>query len=320
MLRLVDDLLDYNKIEAGKLELERRTFNLRNMLLRVADFFKNTAQEKQLQFQVELAEELNCFVLADPTRLKQVLDNLLSNAFKFTSRGSVTLKVSARRLPQKNKAAVLFEVSDTGIGIPQQKQATIFESFTQADARTTRKYGGTGLGLAISDRLTTIMGGQIQVESIHGKGSRFYFMLHMECSKEQEGESQTSLISEMAQFGNLQVLIAEDNPVNTMVAKSILRKWNMEVTHAENGAIAVELASRCSYDLILMDLEMPVMDGWTAVNKIREFNKEIPIVALTAASYADMQADLLAKGIDDFIQKPFRPEELHQKISRLVDC
>lgn len=319
MLRLVDDLLDFNKIEAGKLELDRRVFNLRQMLTRVSEFFKSTAQEKQLQFHTTLGSELNCKVLADPTRLKQILDNLLSNAFKFTSRGSVTLKVTAQPLPQQKKATVLFEVTDTGIGIPQQKQASIFESFTQADARTTRRYGGTGLGLAISDRLATLMGGQLQVESIHGKGSRFWFVLHLECSEEPLEEIQKAALSEMPVFDQLRVLVAEDNPVNTMVASNILRKWKALVSHAANGAEAVDMAGREPFDLILMDLEMPVMDGWTAVNKIREFNPSIPIMALTAASYAEMAADLQARGINDFIQKPFRPEELHRKIQVLLN-
>lgn len=319
MLSLVDDILDFNKIEAGKVELSIEPFNLKAMLDKLSIFFIAQALEKNLQFDIEIDPELNREVLGDITRLRQVLNNLLSNAIKFTNRGYVRLTVQiAERISEKS-CRIYFGVTDSGIGIPGAKLEKVFESFTQADPRTTRKYGGTGLGLTISKKLVELMNGVMEVDSIHGKGSCFSFDLIFECNDQDKTVTiQQKLITDFEAFNSLEVLIAEDNAVNLLVAKNILSKWNINVTNAENGQVALNKIKDKKFDLILMDLEMPVMDGLTAVGKIREFNSKIPIIALTAASFENLQFDLQKAGLNDFVQKPFRPEELYNKIHRLI--
>jgi signal transduction histidine kinase len=320
MLSLVDDILDFNKIEAGKVELSIEPFNLKAMLDKLSIFFIGQALEKNLRFDIEIDPELNRDVLGDITRLRQVLNNLLSNAIKFTNRGYVRLTAQVAERIDDHHCRIYFSVTDSGIGIPAAKLEKVFESFTQADARTTRKYGGTGLGLTISKKLVELMNGTMEVDSIHGKGSCFSFDIVFECTHEQVTVAATpqKKITDFAAFNKLEVLIAEDNAVNLLVAKNILSKWNIVVTNAENGQVALNRLKEKKFDLVLMDLEMPVMDGLTAVSKIREFNSTIPIIALTAASFENLQFDLQKAGLNDFVQKPFRPEDLYNKIHRLI--
>jgi len=250
-------------------------------------------------------------------RLNQVLNNLLSNAKKFTESGNITL--TARIEINKSQSFVVyFSVGDTGIGIAPAKIRQIFESFTQADTETTRKYGGTGLGLAISKHIVEKMGGELKVKSEPSKGSEFYFMIEMKVDKAQKAYVNEEKLKDLVNLAGVRILLAEDNPINMIVAKRFLQKWNVSVDEAVNGRIAVELFEKNEYDLLLIDLEMPEMDGAQAVAAIRKINKEIPIVAFTAAVYEDMYADLLNKGFTDFIPKPFRPEELHKKLLQLT--
>jgi PAS domain S-box-containing protein len=318
MLALINNILDFNKIEAGKIELEHAPFNLLAVAEKQAIFFSIQARQKGLQFETIADEILNREVLGDITCLRQILTNLLSNAIKFTESGSVTLKVTAEKQISDKQCLVRFEVSDTGIGIEHDKMSRIFDSFTQADARTTRRYGGTGLGLTISQKLIELMGSTMQVESHHGKGSRFWFDLVLECDANGLYEAEEKKLTDLDSFSNIQVLLAEDNLINMKVASRILEKWNMQVTEAMNGEEALQLVRSGKYDLVLMDIEMPVMDGLTAVTEIRKFNAGIPIIALTATPYEHMRTDLRSKGLNDFVQKPFRPEELHSKIYRLL--
>jgi signal transduction histidine kinase/CheY-like chemotaxis protein len=320
MLSLVDDILDFNKIEAGKVELSMESFNLKAMLDKMSIFFIGQALEKNLRFDIEIDPDLNQEVLGDITRLRQVLNNLLSNAIKFTNRGYVRLTAQVAERIGLNHCRVYFGVTDSGIGIPSAKLEKVFESFTQADARTTRKYGGTGLGLTISKKLVALMNGNMEVDSIHGKGSCFSFDIVFECNLQPNLPTEPpKLLTDFKAFKNLEILIAEDNAVNMLVAKNILRKWNIQVTNAENGQAALNWVKEKKFDLVLMDLEMPVMDGLTAVSRIREFNTKIPIIALTAASFENLQFDLQKAGLNDFVQKPFRPEELYNKIHRLIN-
>jgi signal transduction histidine kinase/CheY-like chemotaxis protein len=316
MLSLVDDILDFNKIEAGKVELGVNVFNLKSTLEKLMHVFINQGKEKKLQVNVMLDEQLDCMVVGDLTRLRQVLNNLLSNAVKFTLKGSVSLKVLAHQ-QNANQLAVDFSVKDSGIGIPSAHLERIFDSFTQADARTTRKFGGTGLGLTISKRLVQLMGGSLNVESVHGKGSEFSFSLSFEYAKMQHlnnDADSNKAINEFTGLKNRRILVAEDNAVNMLVAKSILKKWEIDITPVENGKQAVEAMGNNAFDLVLMDLEMPVMDGRVAVKHIREKGNLIPIIALTAASFSDLKTELYDHGFDDFIQKPFRLEDLYEKI------
>ncbi len=318
MMSLVNDILDYNKIEAGKIELEKSPFNLAAMLDKTSILFHTQAKEKSLQFELKADEELNREVLGDITRLRQVLNNLLGNAIKFTEKGKVKLTASVAKQLSDKQCLIRFSVSDTGIGIDSSKMNKIFDSFTQADANTTRKYGGTGLGLTISRRLLELMHSKLEVESKPGTGSNFSFEMLFECNTQESTAQVNHELYEMASFADMHVLVAEDNMINMMVVQRILEKWNMHVYKAENGEVALQKMTEQKFDLVLMDMEMPVMDGLTAVAAIRKTNAQIPIIALTAASFDNMHEFLIEKGLNDYVQKPFRPEELHQKIKRLV--
>jgi signal transduction histidine kinase/CheY-like chemotaxis protein len=318
MLLLINDILDFNKIEAGKVTLDHEAFNLLETIEKMHLFFSREAAIKNLLFKAKADEQLNRLVKGDVTRLRQVLTNLIGNAIKFTEKGGVTFSVQVLEYLSDKQCTLRFSIADTGIGIANDKLGRIFETFGQEDQHTTRKYGGTGLGLTISQKLIELMGSKLQVESTVGKGSRFWFDVTFECSPEKQIMAEQKKITDLKPFSSLHILVAEDNPINMIVANKILEKWNIQVSKAVNGAEAVELASKNNYDVILMDLQMPVMDGLSAVQLIRQFNKDIPIIALTATSYETMLTDLHTKGLNDFVQKPFRPEELHGKISRAL--
>jgi signal transduction histidine kinase len=317
MLDVINNILDYNKIEAGKVELEKITFNLSKEINKLGSFFMREARRKGLSFEVVLPETINRDIISDVVRLRQVLTNLLSNAIKFTEKGFVKLEIETVEKVSDSACILRFSVVDSGIGIERNKMKKIFNSFTQADVRTTRRYGGTGLGLTISGKLIELMGGELKVESVHGKSSRFWFELLFECSKDgvQQQENKKTKLSDLT---GCNVLIAEDNAINMIVARRMLERWNAKVTGAENGAIAVKYAEEQQFDIILMDIEMPVMDGLSAVAKIRSFNSRVPIIALSANAAEDKKGDLRIKGLNEYIQKPFLPEELHGKISKLI--
>ncbi|HEX5668097.1 MAG TPA: ATP-binding protein, partial [Chitinophagaceae bacterium] len=315
MLQLVNDILDLSKLEAGKMELEKIPFNLLNFMNKVTASF-GKGRNPDIKFEVKIDPQLDIEIISDETRLHQILNNLLSNAWKFTKEGTITVTARAEASPNQ-EVTVYFSVADTGIGIPQNKMRQIFDSFTQADTETTRKYGGTGLGLAISKYLVNKMGGEISVDSEVDKGSCFHFSLNFNVNAKKSYVNEASL-KQLNGLDGLRVLLAEDNPVNMMVAKRFLLKWNLQVDEAVNGLEAVELYNTHKYDLLLIDLEMPEMDGNEVAAYIRKKDQEIPIVAFTAAVYDDMQADLLRKGFTEFIPKPFRPEDLHKKILQLT--
>jgi len=312
MMLLINDILDYNKIEAGKLELEEVPVNIRQVSEKIAAQFAPQVTAKGLHFYQEIDEELDVEVFTDQTRLNQVLSNLLSNAIKFTKEGSICLIVK-RLFASSSMVTIQFMVIDTGIGIPKEKQKEIFASFTQADVDTTRKYGGTGLGLSISKELVHMFNSELVLESTPGKGSVFQFTTEWKINMHRK-----MYINEPKNLCSLEgtrILLAEDNPVNMAIAKRFLQKWGVVLTEAVNGKLAVEAFKNGVYDLLLLDLEMPEMDGATALKEIRKLNPEVPVLAFTAAAYDNMLADLLQKGFIDFIPKPFRPEDLHSKIS-----
>ncbi|MCU0381016.1 MAG: ATP-binding protein [Chitinophagaceae bacterium] len=317
MLHLVNDILDFSKLEAGKMELENNSFNLKDFLKKAVNPFITGAANQKVRLLVEIDDALDTNIITDEMRLNQVINNLLSNARKFTEEGKILVSAKAESVKSQS-VQVLFSVQDTGIGIPPTKVRQIFESFTQADTETTRKYGGTGLGLAISKHLVQKMGGELKVESEQGKGSNFFFTLELKIAKNQKAYVNEEKLKELINLAGLRILLAEDNPINMIVAKRFLQKWNVQVDEAVNGLQAVELFNKQSYDLLLIDLEMPEMDGAQAVAEIRRLNTQIPIVAFTAAVYEDMHNDLLHKGFTDFIPKPFRPEDLHRKILQLT--
>ena len=318
MMVLINEILDFNKIESGRFELENVPVNMRAFLRKLETQFSVQAHAKGLLFLVDIDENLESEFLTDETRLNQVLSNLLSNAIKFTHKGGITL--GARKISSTSKKSVVqFMVQDTGIGIPAHKQQEVFDSFTQADTNTTRKYGGTGLGLAISKKLVGLFSGDLQLQSEEGKGSTFYFTIELEINENAKLYINDRKVKQLPVFDRLRVLIAEDNAVNMSVARRFLVKWGIEVHEATNGVEAVELCRRETFDLVLIDLEMPEMDGTTALMEIRKMHPSVPAIAFTAAVYEDMKIDLMKKGFMDVVPKPFRPEDLHSKILKFVN-
>jgi len=316
LLHLINDILDFSKIESGKVKIERIPFSLEGLIRDILETFRVTSVKSQvdLRSRMELME-LSNQLIGDPTRLTQILTNLLSNALKFTREGHVELDCRLTEL-NREEATIFFEVRDTGIGIPQEKLDQIFESFTQANDSTTRLFGGTGLGLTITKKLIELQGGKIAVESEIGQGSSFYFTLSFPLSEKSVSlrNPGTTQISKEGLEG-IRVLVAEDNKINQMVAKKILTKWGIHLTMADDGIEALRMVQEQPFDLILMDINMPNMDGYEATLKIRELGgayAEMPIIALTASIYTAIAEDAAKVGLSDFVGKPFRPEELFE--------
>jgi signal transduction histidine kinase/CheY-like chemotaxis protein len=320
LLTVLNDVLDFSKIEAGRLELNPIEFALRQHVEETARVLSVAADEKKLKLDVSIAEAVPDRVVGDPDRLRQVLLNLIGNAIKFTATGGVTIRIEIQS-EAENAVTLHFAVRDTGIGIPAEKQELIFEAFRQADGSTTRKYGGTGLGLAICVRLVKMMGGRIGVESEPGKGSTFHFTGAFGVSRvagDAQPTDSLSLRNMLNVVGTgasgseprpaLRVLLAEDNPINQRLAKRLLEKRGHHVEVAATGREALEWTERESFDLILMDVQMPDMDGLEATVVIRQREKEsggyTPIVALTAHTMKGDRERCLEAGMDNYINKP----------------
>jgi signal transduction histidine kinase/CheY-like chemotaxis protein len=313
MLEVINDILDFNKIEAGKLQIDRNIFNLQYLIERTSAVFRQQFDNKQLSFIVEFDERLNQEVISDDTRLNQILNNLISNALKFTRQGVV--KLSVQLISSSSYIMVVsFTVIDTGIGIPKNKLSEIFKSFTQANPTTNREFGGTGLGLTISKKLVEMLGGDLKVKSVEGKGSQFYFTLPIKINNNKRNFVNEQTVKELKSLQGKKILVAEDNKINMMVTKRFLEKWEIEIKEAKNGLEALELFKEYDFDLLLIDLEMPVMDGYEAIIEIRKIDPKIPAIAFTAAVFDDMKRKLTGNGFTDYLSKPFRPEELHNKI------
>jgi PAS domain S-box-containing protein len=314
MMGLVNDILDYNKIESGMLDLNSHPFNIQEFMNRLEGTFRHMVDDKGLSFTVDVDRRLSSVnVFADDLRLLQVMNNLVSNAVKFTHKGGVTVSCATIKQAEE-QIKIMFSVADTGIGIDPTLLETIFDSFSQGDTATTRKYGGTGLGLSISSNIVKLMNGRLYVNSNKGGGSNFYFQLDLPLYKT---KLQDELVDKKLQedaLRNLRILIAEDNPVNMIVARKILEKKGVIVTGAANGKIAVEKMMEEEFDLVLIDLEMPVMDGKTALKEILRMDKKVPAIAFTAAVYENMKQDLAEHGFADYIYKPFKPDDLYNKI------
>lgn len=311
-LQIINNILDFAKIEAGKAVLDNKRFNLKRFIDKTYSIFAGTAQLKAIKLNVETEGLVDVFLEGDEVRLNQVLINLIGNAFKFTEKGTITFKVVVRDISEEN-FSVGFHVIDTGIGIKKENMGKIFESFSQADSNTTRKFGGTGLGLSIADKILSLMDSKLQVESEHGKGSHFWFEVPLRKSSYSPPIRLTFRENTPA-LSNMKLLLAEDNTVNQIVASRILQKWKANVFIASNGQEAVNLTRMHKFNLILMDLDMPVMDGYEATKIIKDEASDIPIIALTAASFDDMENYLSNKGFDDVVQKPFMPDDLYNKI------
>jgi CheY-like chemotaxis protein/two-component sensor histidine kinase len=319
MLGLVNDILDYNKIEAGKLQLHPIETNIKDLLEKSILPFYNRFEEKQVDLLLNIDDKLNKNVLADDLRLVQVINNILSNALKFTETGYVKITASLVDAESDN-ISVLFSVEDTGIGINEKDQEKIFDSFWQVYDESTRKYGGTGLGLTICERLLQFMGTCLELESKEGKGSRFYFTVNFPLSVTRNVDVLVKEEKQVQLLGS-RILLAEDNVINMLIAKKLIVDWQAELTTAEDGEIALQrLSEDCNYDLILLDLEMPNMDGYTAVQVIKNLYPHIPVLAFTAVLMdEEMVQKLLNIGFDDCILKPFQPMELLTKLRKYTE-
>jgi len=321
LLRLVNDILDYSKIDAGKIEFEAIDFELRKLLSGIRQSFEYEILRKRLRMDIEVDDDIPVVVIGDSIRLSQILINLVGNAIKFTETGKITIRVD-RLSETADNLALRFRVSDTGIGIPADKQQYIFESFTQASSTTTRKYGGTGLGLAITRKLVAMQGGFIVLESTENVGSTFSFSLNFRKSAREFIPEEMILESTFRSLRGLKVLVAEDNVINQKIVSKYLTKWDVTVDLAENGRIALEKIRENPYDLVLMDLHMPEMSGYEATARVRECSGEyfatLPIIALTASAFMEDREKIYTYGMSGYIIKPFNPAELYWKIAPFV--
>ncbi len=317
LMALVNDILDFSKIEAGGIKFESTNFSLHQLLKNVCESFKVLAKDKDIQIMLEQESSLPEFVKGDPTRLSQILNNIVGNAIKFTHKGHV--KIKAAVIADKNKnARIRFSIEDTGIGIPKDKQEIIFESFSQASSATTRKYGGTGLGLAITRKLVDLQMGNLQLDSEPGKGTTFHIDLDFEIVKKEKSEDKPDT-EEISDLEGYHILLVEDNKMNQLVAGKFLGKWKASFDIAENGIEAVESVLKNRYDLILMDLHMPEMDGYEATQKIRAMENEkrnTPIIALSASTGPGAEEKMEQTGMNGFVAKPFNPKDLFNAIKR----
>lgn len=318
LLSIVNDILDFTKIEAGKMSFEHIPVDLYKSLNDCCAILEVEAARKGLYMHLDIARNVPRFVLSDSTRLRQVLLNLLGNAVKFTSQGGVTLKAESKN-DAAGKARIHFSVIDTGIGISPEQKSRLFEVFTQADASTARKYGGTGLGLAISKRIVKQMGGIITVDSELGKGSNFQFSITAETTDinpEKEAEEDRKTVQ--SRLKGLRVLLTEDNDINREMTSEILSNTGMAVDTAADGSEAVEKALKNNYDVIFMDIRMPVIDGYEATHRIRTFEKKkTPIVALSADAVEGVKQKALDSGMDIYLTKPLDPDKILSAISSL---
>ena len=353
LLQIINDILDFSKVEAGKLELEHVEFSLRDSVEETIEIFAGRAQAKGLKLVSAVESDVPATVRGDPLRLRQILINFVGNAIKFTDSGEVVLRVTrAAGLAAGRDGALRFEVSDTGIGISEDAQAHIFNAFSQADSFTTRQYGGTGLGLAICRELAALMGGEIGVHSEVDRGSSFWFEVRLESvddaspalprlarmnpagppaltddsagnreTLQQETVSAAPAAAIGARGVGPKILLVEDNPVNREVAVGMLESLGCSVDAAQNGRLAIEAMSISAYDAVLMDCQMPVMDGMTATGEIRRREQtsggaRVPIIALTANAMEGDRERCLAAGMDDFLSKPFTRQQLATLLRR----
>lgn len=316
---IINDILDIASIESGKLKFEKVPFNLGDQLPSIINTFKYQAKEKRISLEYTIEERANRILIGDPVRFNQVIINLIGNAVKFTHSGSILINCSIAKA-NKEISWVQISIQDTGVGIPQEKLTTIFESFSQADESITRKFGGTGLGLTIVKQLVELQNGKITVNSKENIGSVFTILIpYLNGSKKllkNSGPKKTTTHVQTADQ-HLNILLVEDNDINRLYAQSILRNWNCKSDTAENGLVAIERVKSKMYDVILMDIQMPVMDGYETTKAIRMMKhpvNKIPIVALTANATKNDVDKCLAAGMNDYLAKPFTPEDLFHKL------
>lgn len=315
LLVIINDILDFSKIESNQFVIEKHNFDLHEAVHSVIEQLEGFAKMNALSFEFKIANDVPRFVLGDRGRLNQILINLVNNAIKFTKAGSVVVDVALKSFANK-MPLIGITVKDTGIGIAKEKQSLIFESFTQASGSTTRKFGGTGLGLAISKKLVELQGGQIFLDSDLEKGSAFTFEIPFELGQEEEMNA-TQVTKEVSLKG-IRVLLVEDNLMNQELAAHFLTQWETIYVVADNGLKAIEKISQQEFDVVLMDVSMPEMDGYEATRIIKKSHPDLPIIAMTANAFNEDVEKCKSAGMDDHIAKPYAPQELQSKINSLV--
>ncbi len=314
LLAIVNDILDFSKIEAGKILIENIEMDITSVANNIISALKISAKDKGIELRTIIDKRLQQKLMGDPTRLSQVITNLVHNAIKFTQKGFVELNVQIKNSTER-EITVEISVQDTGIGIPVEKQKLIFEQFTQADSSTSRSFGGTGLGLAICKRILELQGSSLKVNSEEGKGTLFYFEQTFGISKNITVDflhKETLPKEEDRPLMGVSILLVEDNPMNIMVAQSFLQKWGATIDIAHNGQEALDKLDQSRHKLILMDMHMPVMDGYEATRRLREMGVTLPIVALTASLPKETELQIKETGIDDIVVKPFVPNDLYR--------
>jgi len=322
LLDLLNNILDMSKIEAGKIELETIDFDLKSLMGSVVRSFTPLVRKKRVDLNLVIEREVPKVIKGDPLRLRQILINLIGNAVKFTEKGEIIARVTtfaSEFPPEPDDIPLLFSVKDTGIGIPADQFDTIFQSFSQADTTVTRKFGGTGLGLSICRQLLELMDGKIWVKSEKGKGSTFYFEIIPKIGDENQVRENESIVFE-ASRDSYRILLAEDDPVNNTILTKFLCRMGHFVQSATDGKQVISHLAKASFDLILMDIEMPEMDGMETTRRIREgetgeFNRELTIIAITAHSFSDAKDWWINSGMNDYILKPLD----YQSLARIID-
>jgi len=320
LLSLINNILDLNKLEANKVEVEKTTFNLKKRMKDVIIALKKSADDRKTKIHLEFDESIPNTLSGDPLKLSQILINLIGNSVKFTQNGDVFVRV--QNLERINdKISLHFEIEDNGVGISKKKQKSIFETFSQGSLQINRKFGGTGLGLSIVRNLLELMNSKIQLESQLGKGSKFWFNINFQVSEEIGDESSPKNITydiDYLALENKNVLVVEDNKINQMITKKILEKNKMNCLVADNGMDAIKMVKENTFDVVLMDIHMPGISGIEATQKIREFDPDLPILALTAVTIDENLDDFYRAGFNEIIPKPFKPEDFFEKIYRTI--
>tara|TARA_R110002126_G_scaffold77796_2_gene193929 strand:+ start:25324 stop:26988 length:1665 start_codon:yes stop_codon:yes gene_type:complete len=310
LLSLLNDVLDFSKMQSTKIELDLIPTDIHKAIKQIKKTHEASCLRKGITLNLQIDDDIP-IVWLDIVRFNQVINNLVSNAIKFTKKGSVTLIIN-KKASNEEQIIIHTAIKDTGIGLTTEQQEKIWEAFTQASSTTNRLYGGTGLGLSIVKSIVTAMSSNVQIDSTIGKGSSFSFDLALKPASKDQMEKQTE--KKDRNFTNRKVLLVEDNLINVMVGKQILEKAGLKVDVANDGKIAVDMVKENDYDTVLMDIQMPIMDGYTASSEIRKFNTKVPILALSASVFVEVKNKIESCGMNGFIYKPFDPEDLLDKI------
>ncbi len=315
LLRIINDILDFSKMEAGKLELEEIPFTLQNVCDDIAALYTPKAKDQNVELIINQGEYPNLAVLGDPLRIKQVLFNFVSNALKFTEQGSITVNIQCKP-PLDDTLHCVFSVQDTGIGLTQEQQERLFSAFTQADSSITRKYGGTGLGLVICKKIAKAVKGSLWAESTVGQGSTFFFKVDLPLSSETAEQPYAGLAPQAKRVCTEHLLLVEDNEINQIIAQELLEQVGYTVDVANNGAEALDMLEKTAYAAVLMDIQMPIMDGLTAAQKIRQNPafKNLIVIAMSAHAMVGDHETSLEHGMNDHITKPIDPDVLYKTL------